>query len=306
VEDLKSLVPDQPSVDADSADSREVLVLFAGPTSSFDYTPYADDDGVADELRAAAEHIRERGKVQNATISDIGSALLRVKDKVGHGSWGLWLDAEFGMSESTAERYMNVSARLGDKFVTVTKLQPTTLYKLASRTTPLAVIEQIVARAEAGNCLSNSEANDLLETARQDASRAAKEAKLTSGQRAARTGQQTKTKHKEEKRDREAADRNAAKAAAAAAAVAMLDACMGDRAGEFVELLKQTDMYRVEVILKERSIIVSETDQANRILVGETADVTGTARSGTNTVLQLTYASGPPLAAVDAGASITA
>src|SRR5438105_3421812 len=91
-------------------------------SDEFDYRHY--DASVADELRAAADHIRGRGHDQVSAIIDIGTTLSRVKKKVGHGRWGPWLLIEFSMSVSTADRYTRVAKWAADKLVTVTNLQP--------------------------------------------------------------------------------------------------------------------------------------------------------------------------------------
>jgi hypothetical protein len=56
-------------------------------------------DVVADELRAAFKHEADN-------VIKIGSLLLEVKAKLGHGKWLPWLEKEFSMSERSANRYM--------------------------------------------------------------------------------------------------------------------------------------------------------------------------------------------------------
>lgn len=93
---------------------------------AFDYTGLEPE--AAAEAQAAAARIRKLGIQQNEAIFAIGGELIAIRAKLGHGNFGPWLGAEFGMSISTAERYIRVVENLSDKIVTVTNLQPTTLY----------------------------------------------------------------------------------------------------------------------------------------------------------------------------------
>ena len=61
------------------------------------------------------------------------------------------------MSQGTAERYMAVAGRLGDKICTVQNLSPATLYRLSARSTPAALRTDIIHRLEIGEQLSETE-----------------------------------------------------------------------------------------------------------------------------------------------------
>jgi Protein of unknown function (DUF3102) len=95
----------------------------------FDYGEVTPD--VAREAREAAKRITAAGRRQVEAVFAIGRELINVKDKLGHGSFGRWLATEFEMSVATANRYMQVAARVSDKFLTVRNLRITTLYALA-------------------------------------------------------------------------------------------------------------------------------------------------------------------------------
>jgi hypothetical protein len=124
-------------------------------SGGFDYGAF--DAEVVDELREAAIHIRARGHEHASALVDIGTTLSRVKDKVGHGRWGSWLLIEFSMSVSTAERYMRVAKWAADKIVTVTNLQPSTLYILSAKSTPPSVVQEVLDRVEANDPISERE-----------------------------------------------------------------------------------------------------------------------------------------------------
>jgi hypothetical protein len=86
-----------------------------------------------------------------------------VKKRIGHGGFLRWIEAEFGMSCATAERFMRVSENLGEKFVTVTNLSPSILYALAAPSTPEPVIQEVVERAAAGERVTSDDVKALKE-----------------------------------------------------------------------------------------------------------------------------------------------
>lgn len=65
-----------------------------------------------------------------------------------------WTDAEFGMSRHSADRFMNVASRLGDKSSTVQHLQPTALYLLSAPSTDDELVQEVTARASGGEMFS--------------------------------------------------------------------------------------------------------------------------------------------------------
>ena len=97
------------------------------------------------------------GRSLASALVDIGTTLSRVKDKVGHGRWGSWLLIEFSMSVSTAERYMRVAKWAADKIVTVTNLQPSTLYILSAKSTPPSLAHEVLNRLEANDPISEKD-----------------------------------------------------------------------------------------------------------------------------------------------------
>lgn len=73
----------------------------------------------------------------------IGRELLALKDRIGHGNFTAWIEAEFGMSRHTANRFMNVAEVYGSKSSSVQHLDSTALYELAAPKTPIEVREEI-------------------------------------------------------------------------------------------------------------------------------------------------------------------
>ena len=48
-------------------------------------------------------------------IIEIGQKLIEVKEKLGHGLFGAWLHTEFEWTQKTAERFVNVAQRFGNR-----------------------------------------------------------------------------------------------------------------------------------------------------------------------------------------------
>jgi hypothetical protein len=67
----------------------------------------------------------------------IGKDLLDTKERLPHGSFLPWIEAEFGMSDMTAKRFMQVAKAYGEKPNIVFDLPPTALYELAAPKTPI-------------------------------------------------------------------------------------------------------------------------------------------------------------------------
>jgi hypothetical protein len=136
-------------------------MIDALPTcAEFDYGQY--EPKLADELRQAAERIRSRGQDQIAAIVDIGNELNQVKNKVGHGNWGSWLNSEFAMSIATANRYLRGAAFIADKrsrgkFVTVTNLTAGLLFQMSAKSAPPLLVHEAVERAETDAPMSEKE-----------------------------------------------------------------------------------------------------------------------------------------------------
>ena len=106
-----------------------------------------DDDTLDEETRAfvwqktaQAHGLRKRSMED---IVQIGRNLAAVKQRLPHGQFLLWLQAEFGMSRMTANRWMQVATRFGGSCPTVGQLPVSVLYELAAPSTSAAVMEQV-------------------------------------------------------------------------------------------------------------------------------------------------------------------
>jgi hypothetical protein len=133
---------------------------------AFDYSKLAARD--ADALRARARDLRERISALHAEIADaerrvnrsaasIGGELLDLKDRLPHGAFGRWCQAELGLEARTAQNFMNAARLLRglppEKSETVSHLPAATLYALAAPSVPEDVRAALVDRVAAGEPL---------------------------------------------------------------------------------------------------------------------------------------------------------
>lgn len=113
------------------------------PVFGFDYSGVSA--AVAKEAEDTAERIRNRHR---ASIIDTGIDLCAIKDKLAHGKFGNWLSYHFGMSERTAQNYMNAAIAFASVPKVIDVLPPSTVYKLAAKGAPeefrKSVMEEIV------------------------------------------------------------------------------------------------------------------------------------------------------------------
>lgn len=87
------------------------------PTLKYDYDQIAP--GHRDRVMRAAQTIREAGAAMRQNVMRVGQELIEVKKRLDYGQFGNWLQAEFDMSERTAERMMSVAKRFADRSDTV-------------------------------------------------------------------------------------------------------------------------------------------------------------------------------------------
>jgi len=116
--------------------------------STFDYT--ALDPETAKLAKQIADGIRAQLRRASAAIITIGRDLKSAKDRLGHGRFGQWLQAEFDWDERSARRFMRAAEVFGDKMDTVSVLAPTTIYLLSAKSTPGCYVAKVVADLEAG------------------------------------------------------------------------------------------------------------------------------------------------------------
>ena len=130
----------------------------------------AEQEGQDPELAKHAEVIRTLCKRVTKDIIEIGRRLYVVKDLVLHDKWGDWLEKEFAWSEGTALNFMRVfkfaeerkNKNFTDLDIADLEIAPSALYALARKSTPDEVVDEMMARAEAGEAITNSTMQEAL------------------------------------------------------------------------------------------------------------------------------------------------
>jgi hypothetical protein len=117
-------------------------------TRNFDYAMLAPD--VASLAAIAAAEIRTSTHRQITEVIAAGKLLLEVKAALPHGSFGKWLEAEFGWTERTAQNYMRAAETYGIKYEMVSDLPLNTIYRLQAPTVPESVRADVFSMAERG------------------------------------------------------------------------------------------------------------------------------------------------------------
>lgn len=94
-------------------------------------------------------------------IFSIGKKLIEIKEKLEHGHFLEWLEAEFAWSDRTARNFMRVAEVF--KMETISDLQfaPSALYILAASSIPEGAREEAVNRALKGEAISKKTAQEI-------------------------------------------------------------------------------------------------------------------------------------------------
>ena len=171
---------------------------FTAPVvASFDYAALAPEQATI--IKTEANLLRRDFRKTLATIIEAGHRLKRVKAILGHGSFGPWLAAEFGMTPRTAERYIQAAEVAPDKIDTVSHLPLGLFHQLAAPAIPDEVRAEIFAEAEKGP-IPEEEVKARLSCARAEArhqrAEAARERKLSPEQRKRRNAREKRNKEK--------------------------------------------------------------------------------------------------------------
>ncbi|MHC4397147.1 MAG: DNA N-6-adenine-methyltransferase [Planctomycetota bacterium] len=94
-------------------------------------------------------------------IVEIGLKLIEVKERLPHGMWGEWLDREFGWTQMTAFRFMNVAIKFNN-LLNLENFGQSALYLLASPSTPEEAIGEAIDRATQGETITHKTAKEIV------------------------------------------------------------------------------------------------------------------------------------------------
>lgn len=140
------------------------------PQTTFDYTTLDEETRAFVQQKTEETHLY-LGRTA-ASIVKVGQNLQAVKQRLGHGHFMDWLQAEFGMTHQTALNCIHVAERFGNKIKIILTLPSTVLYLLAQPSTSEAIVEQV----ERGELAPTLEAIKAARQAEQEAKAQAEQA----------------------------------------------------------------------------------------------------------------------------------
>lgn len=112
-------------------------------------------------VEAATDRLHTLERKTGEQIIEMGRELIRVKAALDHGQFGSWIDAEFGWSRDTAQRFMNVAQVFGGREMPHGAVfQAKALYALASSNTPQIIRDEFIAKAEAGERVTHKDVKE--------------------------------------------------------------------------------------------------------------------------------------------------
>ena len=127
---------------------------------TFDYTALDLETRIV--VRQRTEEIRVLVRRSAQDIIDIGAKLIDVKARLGHGNFGPWLEAEFGWSQPTAWRFMNVADKFKSFNLNNLNVAPAALYALSESSTPEPARLEAIERASNGESITYTTAKAIV------------------------------------------------------------------------------------------------------------------------------------------------
>ena len=128
-------------------------------SKSFDYS-LLDDDTIS-FVQSRTIKIKRLAKRVAADVINVGNYLIEVKNKLGHGYFMDWLEAEFNWSNRTAARFMSVAQKFTIDSLTNLELLPTALYIMAAPSTPNEAVVEVMERAKQGETITEKKAKEI-------------------------------------------------------------------------------------------------------------------------------------------------
>lgn len=113
-------------------------------------------------VEAATDRLHTLERKTGEQIIEMGQELIRVKQALGHGLFGAWLESEFGWTDRTAQNFMNVAEKFAGKTENFAHFAPSALYALASGSVPQEIRDEFTAKAEAGERVTHQDVKHRL------------------------------------------------------------------------------------------------------------------------------------------------
>jgi len=134
-------------------------------TAGFDYISLDPETRVL--VQECSDQVKGLIKPQAKDIIEAGQKLIEVKNRLGHGRFGNWLQTEFGRTSRTAQNYMRVAEVF--KYEDFSYLQkfsyldiaPSALCHLAKSSTPDEARQEALDRADQGEHITHAAAKAI-------------------------------------------------------------------------------------------------------------------------------------------------
>lgn len=146
-------------------DSFTIVRVTSMPTAAspkarqgFDYTSL--DAATSRFVQQRTGEIRQLMKRTAQDIIELGQKLIAVKDRIGHGYFLSWLEAEFGWSYPTAARFMQVASSFNESYQ-IDNFAPSALYEIFAPSTSDAAREEALKRAASGEPITHKTAKAI-------------------------------------------------------------------------------------------------------------------------------------------------
>ena len=175
-----------------------------------------------------------------------GYDLIDMKERLGHGRFGVWLAAEFGLSTRTAERYMAAARFDSVNFDTVSDLLPATMQALAAPSLSNEARETCMVRVRAGQRLEPRDVANVAHAARAVAQEREREGrKLPRGKKSREQAMaDLEAKYRQKDQEQVAAEHRRI------ALVALIVECLGERRREAFDLMQSLECWFFEDYFK--------------------------------------------------------
>ena len=115
------------------------------------------------ELQSQAKEVIGLIRKTSDDLYRIGQILSSVKETLQGKSFSKWCEAEVGIKQATAYRYLSIFERFSDQREIIGNIDPTALINLAAKSTPQTVLDQVITKAKEGVHVSNKETKEILE-----------------------------------------------------------------------------------------------------------------------------------------------
>src|SRR3954463_12430055 len=126
---------------------------------AFDYSDIPPSE--TQQLRLIAQRVKKLLPTIIPAIIQVGTYLEEAKAMIPHGRFGAYCVEEMGISDKSAQNYMNLAklARTRDP-TDLAKLAAGAAYELAAKSAPETVISEVLSDVRAGRSVSEDEVKE--------------------------------------------------------------------------------------------------------------------------------------------------